>query len=104
MESPSDVIAARKELDGILLKGNSIKIFDRRFISNRRKGIDRRVLDIPRDLAERRQKERRQNLSEEKLISMYDELDRREVEERRASERRIQDQRRLRERRSDLER
>ena len=93
LESPSEASTARKELDGILLKGNSIKIFDRRFISSRRKGKDRRVLDIPRDLAERRQKERRQNLSEEKLISMYDELDRREVEERRASERRNQDQR-----------
>ncbi len=101
MESPSDVIAARKELDGKLLRGNSIKIFDRRITSNRRKGIDRRVLDVPRDLAERRQKERRQNISEEKLVSMFDELERREVGERRASEQRILDERRLRERRSE---
>ena len=101
MESPSDVIAARKELDGKLLRGNSIKIFDRRITSNRRKGTDRRVLDVPRDLAERRQKERRQNISEEKLVSMFDELERREVGERRASEQRILDERRLRERRSE---
>ena len=46
MESYSDSIVARKELDGILLKGNSIKIFDRRSISDRRDGTDRRVLVV----------------------------------------------------------
>jgi len=103
MDSPSDVNAVRKELDGKLLKGNSIKIFDRRITSNRRKRTDRRVLDVPRDLAERRQKGRRQNLSEEKLVSMFDELERREVEERRTSEQRTLGARRIGERRSDLE-
>jgi len=103
MDSPSDVNAVRKELDGKLLKGNSIKIFDRRITSNRRKRIDRRVLDVPRDLAERRQKGRRQNLSEEKLISMFDELERREIGERRTSEQRTLGARRIGERRSDLE-
>ena len=100
MESPSDVIAALKELDGKLLRGNSIKIFDRKINSNRRGGKDRRVLDVSRELADRRQNERRQNLSEEKLVSMFDELERREIGERRASEQRNLDERRMRERRS----
>ena len=100
MESPSEASAARKELDGKLLKGNSIKVFDRRFISNRRKGADRRVLNVPRDLGNRRQKERRQKSGEEVVVSMYGELDRREAEERRISEQRILDERRMGERRS----
>ena len=103
MDSPSDVNTVRKELDGKLLKGNSIKIFDRRITSNRRKRTDRRVLDVPRDLADRRQGARRQNLSEEKLISMFDELERREIRERRASEQRTLGARRMGERRSGLE-
>ena len=103
MESPSDASAALIELDGKLLKGNSIKIFDRRITSNRRKGTDRRVQDVPRDLADRRQKERRQNLSEEKLVSMFDELERREIGERRASEQRNLDERRIGDRRSGLD-
>ena len=100
MESPSEASAARKELDGKLLKGNSIKVFDRRFISNRRKGADRRVLNVPRDLGNRRQKERRQKSGEEVVVSMYGELDRGEAEERRISEQRILDERRMGERRS----
>ena len=103
MESPSDVTAVRKELDGKLLKGNSIKIFDRRITSNRREGTDRRVLDVPRDLADRRQKERRKKTGEEELINLFDELERREVGERRAPDQRILDERRVGERRSDLD-
>ena len=103
MESPSEAGVARKELDGKLLKGNSIKIFDRRFISNRRKGTDRRVQNVPRDLADRRQMERRHKSGEEELVSMYDELDRREAEERRISEQRILDERRMGERRAGLD-
>ena len=100
MESPAEASAARKELDGKLLKGNSIKVFDRRFISNRRNGADRRVLNVPRDLGNRRQKERRQKSGEEVVVSMYGELDRGEAEERRISEQRILDERRMGERRS----
>ena len=103
MDSTSDATAALKELDGKLLKGNSIKIFDRRIISNRREGTDRRVLDVPRDLADRRQKERRKKTGEEELISLFDELERREVEERRAPDQRTLDERRVGERRSDLD-
>ena len=100
MDSPSATNAVRKELDGKLLKGNSIKIFDRRFISNRREGTDRRVMDVPQDLADRRQKERRQKTGEEVLVNMYGELDRREAEERRISEQRLLNRRRMGERRS----
>ena len=102
MASHIDAIVARKELDGKLLKGNSIKIFDRRSISNRREGTDRRILDVSRELVNRRQKDRRQKSGEGLLLSVYAKLDRREVEERRSSRRRILDKRRMRERRSGL--
>ena len=102
MASHIDAIVARKELDGKLLKGNSIKIFDRRSISNRREGTDRRILDVSRELVNRRQKERRQKSGEGLLLSVYAKLERREVEERRSSRRRILDKRRMRERRSGL--
>ena len=100
MESTSEANAARKKLDGKLLEGNSIKIFDRRISSNSHNETDRRVLDDPRDLADRRQKERRKKTGEEELVRLFDELDRREVEERRASKQRNLDKRRTRERRS----
>ena len=103
MDSPSDVSTVRKELDGKLLKGNSIKIFDRRITSNRRERTDRRELDIPRDSVDRRQKERRQNLSQEKLVRMFDELERREIGERRASDQRNLGERRIGDRRSGLD-
>ena len=103
MESTSEANAARKKLDGKLLEGNSIKIFDRRISSNSHNETDRRVLDDPRDLGERRQKERRKKTGEEELINLFDELERREVEERRAPDQRILDERRTRDRRSRLD-
>jgi len=103
MEAYSDAIVALKELDGKLLKGNSIKIFDRRFISKRREGTDRRVLVVSQELVDRRQKDRRQKSGEGLLLSMYAKLDRREVEERRSSRRRILDKRRMGKRRFVLE-
>ena len=103
MNSTSEANAARKKLDGNLLKGNSIKIFDRRITSNRHKETDPRVLDDSRDLANRRQKERRKNIREANLVSMFGELERREIGERRASNQRNLDERRMRERRSGLE-
>ena len=103
MESTSEANAARKKLDGKLLEGNSIKIFDRRISSNSHNETDRRVLDDLRDLADRRQKERRKKTGEEELVRLFDELDRREVEERRASKQRNLDERRTRDRRSRLD-
>ena len=104
MESRDDAMAVRKELDGKLLKGNPISIFDRRITSDRREGTDRRVSDVRRDLAEKRQIERRQKSGEEELLSLFNELDRREIEERRISERRDLDERRMGERRIGLNR
>ena len=104
MESHDDAMAVRKELDGKLLKGNPINIFDRRFTSDRREGTNRRVSDVRRDLAEKRQMDRRQKSGEEELLSMFNELDRRIIEERRISERRDLDDRRMGERRIGLER
>ena len=103
MESTSEANAARKKLDGKLLEGNSIKIFDRRISSNSHNETDRRVLDDPRDLTDKRQKERRKKTGEEELVRLFDELDRREVEERRASKQRNLDERRTRDRRSRLD-
>ena len=103
MESYSDSIVARKELDGILLKGNSIKIFDRRSISDRRDGTDRRVLVVSQELVDRRQKDIRQKYGEGILLSVYANIDRREVGKRRSSRRRILDKRRMGKRRFVLE-
>ena len=103
MNSISEANTARNKLDGNLLKGNSIKIFDKRITSNRREETERRVLAYSRDLADRRKKERRQNISEEKMVNMFDELERREIRERRALNQRNLDERRMRERRSGLE-
>ncbi len=104
MESHDDAMTARKKLDGNLLKGNPINIFDRRITLDRREGTNRRVSDVRRDLAEKRQMERRQKSGEEELLSMFNELDTREIEEQRISERRDRDDRRMGERRIGLER
>jgi len=104
MDSPEDAITVRRELDGKLLRGNPIKIYDRRITSDRREYPERRNLGIRREMLERRLLERRQHSGEEELVGMFDELDRRETEERRASDRRNIDERRIGERRTGLER
>lgn len=104
MESPTDAATVRNELDGKLLRGNPIKIYDRRINSDRREDIDRRVADIRRNLDERRLLERRNKSGEEELVSMFNELDRREVVERRVTEQRLIDERRMGDRRTGLER
>ena len=104
MESSSDAATVRRELDGKLLKGNPIKIYDRRINSDRREDLDRRVADGRRNKDERRLLERRHKSGEEELVSMFNELDRREVAERRTSEQRLVDERRMGDRRTGLER
>ena len=104
MDSPEDAITVRRELDGKLLRGNPIKIYDRRITSDRREYPERRSIGIRREMLERRLLERRQYSGEEELVGMFDELDRRETEERRASDRRNIDERRIGERRTGLER
>ena len=102
MESPDDAMVVRKELNGKLLKGNPINIFDRRITADRREGTNRRGPDGRRNLAEKRHTERRLKSGEAELLSMFDELDRREIEERRITERRDLDERRMGERRIGL--
>ena len=104
MESPSDASTVRKELDGKLLKGNPIKIYDRRVNSDRREDMDRRLADIQRNMDDRRLLERRSKSGEEELVSMFNELDRREVVERRVSDQRVINERRMGDRRTGLER
>ena len=104
MDSPTDAISVRKALDGKLLKGNPIKIYDRRITSDRREFSERRELDNRRELSERRKIERRQHSDEEEMVGMFDELDRRESEERRMSDRRMVDERRMGDRRTGEER
>jgi len=104
MESSADAATVRKELDGKLLKGNPLKIYDRRINSDRREDIDRRLEDGRRGLSDRRLLERRDKSGEEELVSMFNELDRREVVERRVSEQRHLDERRMGDRRTGLKR
>lgn len=104
MESAADSMSVFKELNGKYLKGNPIKIFDRRITSDRRDVSNRRVPDVRRDLAVRRQMERRHKSGEEELLSMFNELDRREIFERRVSQQRLLDERRMGDRRTGMER
>ena len=104
MESPGDAATVRKELDGKLLRGNPIKIYDRRVNSDRREDLDRRVADVRRSFSDRRLADRRNKSGEEELVSMFNELDRREVVERRVSEQRHINERRMGDRRAGLER
>ena len=104
MESPTDAATVRKELDGKLLKGNPVKIYDRRINSDRREDLDRREADVRRNMDERRMQERRNKSGEEELVSMFNELDRRELVDRRVSEQRHTNERRMGDRRTGLER
>ena len=103
MESPADAATVRKELDGQLLKGNPVKIYDRRINSDRREDLDRRVVDARRNTDERRLEKRRDKSGEEELVSMFNELDRRELVDRRVTEQRLTDERRMGDRRTGLE-
>ncbi len=104
MDSPADAIAVRKDFDGKFLKGNPVKIYDRRIESDRREVIDRRVVSVRRELEYRRKIERRNKSGDEELVSMFKKLDRREADERRISVQRILDERRMGDRRTGLER
>lgn len=104
MESASDATSVFKELNGKYLKGNPIKIFDRRTTFDRRGETNRRIKEVRRKIENRHLKERRQNIDEGELVSMFRELDRREIRERRITEQPIPNERRLGDRRIGLER
>lgn len=104
MDSPADSTTVFKELKGKYLKGNPIKIFDRRTTFDRRGETKRRVKNDRRIFEDRHQTERRQNIDTEVMVSMFNKLDRRETKERRKSEQRTPVERRVGDRRIGLER
>ena len=104
MDSPADSTSVFKELNGKYLKGNPIKIFDRRTTLERRGETKRRVKNDRRIFEDRHQTERRQNIDTEVMVSMFNKLDRRETKERRITEQRNLPERRLGDRRIGLER
>ena len=104
MESPADSTTVFKELKGKYLKGNPIKIFDRRTTFDRRRETNRRIKNVRRIFDDRLHTERRQNFDPEGMVSLFSKLDRREIKERRISEQRNPLERRLGDRRIGLER
>lgn len=60
MESPADSTSVFKELNGKYLKGNPIKIFDRRTTFDRRGETNRRIKNVRRIFDDRHETERRQ--------------------------------------------
>ena len=104
MESLADLTPVFKELNGKYLKGNPIKIFDRRTTFDRRGETNRRIKNVRRIFDDRLQTERRQYFDPEGMVSMFSKLDRRETNERRISEQRNPLERRFGDRRIGLER
>ena len=95
MADKSAAIEAFKLLKGTLLKGNPIKLHDRRDALERRTGIDRRIEFERRITTSRRNDFRRKATGEEEIVSLFVDLDRRELSERREDiDRRVLDQRR----------
>lgn len=100
MVDESAVLEAYKTLDGKLLKGNPIKLYDRREDLERRSGAERRDELERRISTDRRIESRRKATGEEEIISLFDGLDRRALPERREDDSR----RDLVERRGEMER
>ena len=106
MSNTSDVYRAFKSLNGKLLKGNPIKIYDRRQTDERRLNTERRS-DRTRRLADvRRLLNRRKETGEEELVHLFDDLERRNsIEKRIGIERRgVKDRRLGTERRGNTDR
>ena len=106
MSNSADVYRAFKSLNGKLLKGNPINIYDRRQTDERRLNAERRS-ELFRRLADvRRSQNRRDETGEEELVHLFNDLERRNgIEHRIAIERRGIDERRLgTERRDNIDR
>ena len=100
MVDESAVLEAYKTLDGKLLKGNPIKLYDRREDLERRSVAERRD-ELERRLStDRRTESRRKATGEEEIIRLFVDLDRRVDPDRREDDSR----RSLVERRSEIER
>ena len=96
MSNSADVYRAFKSLNGKLLKGNPINIYDRRQTEERRLNDERRSERIRRLADERRMLARRNETSEGELVHLFEDLERRNgIEHRIDIERRGIDERRL---------
>ena len=106
MSNSADVYRAFKSLNGKLLKGNPINIYDRRQTEERRLNAERRSELFRRLVDERRSQNRRDETGEEELVHLFNDLERRNgIEHRIDIERRGIDERRLgTERRGDTDR
>lgn len=83
MLEESAALKAYKLLDGKPLKGNPLKLHDRRDTLERRNGFERRSDFERRISTERRAYPRRIATGEEEIVSLFVDLDRRTVQERR---------------------
>ena len=106
MSNSADAYRAFKSLNGKLLKGNPINIYDRRQIDERRLIAERRSNRARRLADKRRSIIRRKETGEEELVHLFDDLERRNGFEKRIDiERRENEERRLgTERRGNLDR
>ena len=96
MSNSADVYRAFKSLNGKLLKGNPINIYDRRQTEERRLNAERRSELFRRLVDERRSQNRRDETGEEELVHLFNDLERRNgIEHRIDIERRGIDERRL---------
>lgn len=102
MPDKSAALQAYKLLEGKPLKGNPLKLYDRRDSLERRGGLERRTDFDRRVTVERRDFPRRIATGEEEIVSLFVDLDRRTEPERRIDanrryihERRARDERRV---------
>ena len=96
MSNSADVYRAFKSLNGKILKGNPINIYDRRQTEERRLNAERRSELFRRLVDERRSQNRRDETGEEELVHLFNDLERRNgIEHRIDIERRGIDERRL---------
>lgn len=95
MVDKTAALEAFKTLNGKLLKGNPIKLHDRREALERRTGANRRNEFDRRITSNRRIDLRRKATGEEEIVSLFVDLDRRDHPERRIDiDRRVLDYRR----------
>ena len=83
MPDKSAALQAYKLLEGKPLKGNPLKLYDRRDSLERRGGLERRTDFDRRVTVERRDFPRRIATGEEEIVSLFVDLDRRTEPERR---------------------
>jgi len=83
MADKSDALEAYKSLDGKPLKGNPLKLYDRRDLLERRSSKERRNESTRRLSADRRADLRRQATGEEEIVGLFVDLNRRVMHERR---------------------